>query len=84
MIILAVLLFCVYFLLGYFEDRNQKICYAILFVIVSIVLKLSIDVTKTADYDNYLYLLALDRSDFSIKTLFAEVWLELIGVKFEG
>lgn len=79
MIILAVLLFCVYFLLGYFEDRNQKICYAILFVIVSIVLKLSIDVTKTADYDNYLYLLALDRSDFSIKTLFAEPYFFQIG-----
>jgi hypothetical protein len=78
-IIVAVLLFCVYFLLGYFEDRNEKICYAILFVIVSIVLKLSIDVTKTADYDNYLYLLALDRSDFSIKTLFAEPYFLQLG-----
>ena len=79
MIIVAALLFCVYFLLGYVEDRNLKISNAILFIILSFVLKFSIDVTKTADYDNYLYLLALERSDFSIKTLMAEPYFFQIG-----
>jgi hypothetical protein len=79
MIIGAALLFCVYFLLGYFEDRNVKISYAILFVILSFVLKFSIDVTKTADYDNYLFVLALDRIGFSLKALFAEPYFFQIG-----
>lgn len=79
MIIVAALLFCVYFLLGYFEDRNWKILYAILFVILSYLLKFSIDVTKTADYDNYLYLITLDLPEFSLKMLFAEPYFFQLG-----
>ncbi len=79
MIIVAALLFCVYFLLGYFVDRNLKILFAILFVILSYLLKFSIDVTKTADYDNYLHLITLDLPEFSLNSLFAEPYFFQIG-----
>jgi hypothetical protein len=78
-IIVAALLFCIYFLLGYFIDRNFKILFAILFVILSYVLKFSIDVTKTADYDNYLNLITLDLPEFSLKMLFSEPYFFQIG-----
>ena len=82
MIIVAGLLFCVYFLLGYFKDRNVKISYAILFVILSFVLKFSIDVTKTADYDSYLHIIAIDTSAFSLKSLFTEPYFFQLGSWF--
>jgi len=78
-IIVATLLFCVYFLLGYFKDRNWKILFAILFLILSYLLKFSIDVTKTADYENYLYLITLDLPEFSLKMLFAEPYFFQLG-----
>jgi hypothetical protein len=78
-IIVVVLLFCVYFLLGYSEDRNIKIIFAILFVLISFVIKFSIDVTKTADYDNYLYIIALPGLEISLKTVFSEPYFFHIG-----
>jgi hypothetical protein len=79
LIIVAALLFCVYFLLGYFKDRNVKIKFAILFVILSYLLKFSIDVTKTADYDNYLYIIGLYRPELSLKSIFTEPYFFQLG-----
>ena len=79
MIIVAALLFWSFILIGYFKARNVKILFAMIFVILSFLLKFSIDVARTADYPNYIYVITLDRPEFSLKSIFNEPYFFELG-----
>jgi len=78
-ILIITLLYFVYFLMGFSKVRTTKFLFAVFFIVLSYLLKTVINISKTADYENYLYIIADAKPEFSFKMLFEEPYFFYLG-----